>query len=67
VPDSLSAFDDRAIDTATAAKRYAVAGKLLLSRLRTFLAFPEWFYLNEPANTMRAAVPRMPTRSKNSA
>jgi hypothetical protein len=34
------------------AKRYAVAGKILLSRLRTFLAFPEWFYLNEPANTM---------------
>lgn len=39
-------------DTATAAKRYTVAGKLLLSRLRTFLAFPEWFYLNEPANTL---------------
>ena len=38
--------------TATAAKRYNVAGKLLLSRLRTFLAFPSWFYLNEPANTM---------------
>jgi hypothetical protein len=38
--------------TATAAKRYNVAGKLLLSRLRTFLAFPEWFYLNEPVNTM---------------
>ena len=39
-------------DTATAAKRYSVAGKILLSRLRTFLAFPEWFYLNEPVNTM---------------
>src|SRR5579859_3623078 len=39
-------------DTATAAKRYAVAGKLLLSRLRTFLAFPEWFYLNEPVNAL---------------
>jgi len=39
-------------DTATAAKRYAVAGKILLSRLRTFLAFPEWFYLNEPVNTV---------------
>jgi len=39
-------------DTATAAKRYDVAGKLLLSRLRTFLAFPTWFYLNEPVNTM---------------
>jgi len=29
-----------------------VAGKILLSRLRTFLAFPEWFYLAEPVNTM---------------
>ncbi len=34
------------------AKRYGVAGKILLSRLRTFLAFPEWFYLGEPVNTM---------------
>lgn len=34
------------------AKRYGVAGKMLLGRLRTFLAFPEWFYLNLPVNTM---------------
>jgi hypothetical protein len=39
-------------DTEALAKRYAVAGKILVSRLRTFLAFPEWFYLNEPVNTM---------------
>ncbi len=39
-------------DTPALAKRYAVAGKILLSRLRTFLAFPEWFYLTEPVNTM---------------
>ena len=39
-------------DTPALAKRYAVAGKILLSRLRTFLAFPEWFYLAEPVNTM---------------
>ena len=39
-------------DAALLAKRYEVAGKLLLSRLRTFLAFPEWFYLNEPVNTL---------------
>jgi hypothetical protein len=39
-------------DTAMLAKRYGVAGKILLSRLRTFLAFPEWFYLKEPVNTM---------------
>jgi hypothetical protein len=39
-------------DTATQAKRYGAAGKILLSRIRTFLAFPEWFYLNLPVNTM---------------
>jgi hypothetical protein len=33
-------------------KRYGVAGKLLLSRLRTFLAFPRWFYLELPVNTL---------------
>ncbi|MFD2418280.1 hypothetical protein [Amycolatopsis pigmentata] len=36
----------------TMAKRYGVAGKILLSRLRTFLAFPKWFYLDLPVNTM---------------
>lgn len=35
-------------------KRYAVAGKMLLSRIRTWFAFPEWFYLNEPVNTLTA-------------
>ncbi len=39
-------------DEAQQAKRYGVAGKILLSRLRTFLAFPEWFYLREPVNTL---------------
>ena len=34
------------------AKRYGVAGKILISRLKTFLAFPEWFYLKLPANTL---------------
>lgn len=34
------------------AKRYAVAGKILLSRLRTFLAFAERFYLGLPVNTL---------------
>ncbi|GAA4724799.1 hypothetical protein [Phytohabitans rumicis] len=36
----------------TPAKRYAVAGKILISRLKTFLAFPEWFYLKLPVNTL---------------
>jgi hypothetical protein len=39
-------------DETRLAKRFDVAGKILLSRLRTFLAFPEWFYLNEQVNTM---------------
>jgi len=39
-------------DAGALAKRYRVAGKILLSRLRTFLAFPEWFYLKLPVNTM---------------
>jgi hypothetical protein len=43
-------------DEALLAKRYGVAGKILLSRIRTFLAFPEWFYLKEPVNTI--TVPR---------
>ena len=42
-------------DAALLAKRYSVAGKILLSRLRTFLAFPEWYYLKEPVNTMTPA------------
>jgi hypothetical protein len=39
-------------DAGTLARRYGVAGKILLSRLRTFLAFPQWFYLELPVNTM---------------
>jgi hypothetical protein len=41
-----------AADTSALAKRYGVAGKILLTRLQTFLAFPEWFYLKLPVNTM---------------
>jgi hypothetical protein len=40
------------LDEAALAKRYGIAGKMLLSRLKTFLAFPEWFYLNLPVNTL---------------
>jgi len=39
-------------DTSALAKRYGVAGKILLSRLKTFLQFPEWFYLTLPVNTL---------------
>lgn len=35
-------------------KRYAAAGKQLVNRIKTWLAFPQWFYLNQPANTMLA-------------
>jgi hypothetical protein len=39
-------------DSTALAKRYGVAGKILISRLQTFLAFPEWFYLRLPVNTL---------------
>ncbi len=39
-------------DTGALAKRYGVAGKILISRLKTFLRFPEWFYLKLPVNTL---------------
>ncbi|WIX89585.1 hypothetical protein [Amycolatopsis sp. DG1A-15b] len=39
-------------DRSALAKRYGVTGKILLSRLKTFLAFPKWFYDNLPVNTM---------------
>lgn len=35
-------------------KRWATAGKQLVQRVRTWLQFPQWFYLNLPANTMVA-------------
>ncbi|OAK52148.1 hypothetical protein [Rhodococcoides kyotonense] len=34
------------------AKRYSTAGKMLVGRLRTFLQFPQWYYLNLHVNTM---------------
>lgn len=37
--------------------RFASAGRSLISGLKTFLAFPEWFYLKLPVNTM--AEPRL--------
>ena len=39
-------------DTGALAKRYGVAGKILISRLQTFLQFPDWFYLKLPVNTL---------------
>jgi len=35
-------------------KRYAVAGKQLVQRVKTWLQFPQWFYTNIPVNTMVA-------------
>jgi hypothetical protein len=35
-------------------KRYATAGKQLVKRVRTWLQFPQWFYLDIPVNTMVA-------------
>ncbi|HUO40463.1 MAG TPA: hypothetical protein VMU34_22625 [Mycobacterium sp.] len=33
-------------------KRYASAGKQLINRIKTWLQFPQWFYLNIPVNTL---------------
>jgi hypothetical protein len=33
-------------------KRYAVAGKQLVQRVKTWLQFPQWFYDTLPVNTM---------------
>lgn len=33
-------------------KRFARAGKALVTRVKTWLQFPEWFYLKLPVNTM---------------
>jgi hypothetical protein len=38
--------------TALMTRRYEVAAKGLVQQLKTFLAFPEWFYLKLPVNTM---------------
>ncbi|MFV0493667.1 hypothetical protein [Mycobacterium sp.] len=35
-------------------KRYATAGKQLVNRVKTWLQFPQWFYLNIPVNSMVA-------------
>lgn len=35
-------------------KRWAVAGKQLVQRIKTWLQFPQWFYMNIPVNTMVA-------------
>ncbi|MFC7449532.1 hypothetical protein [Rhodococcus daqingensis] len=35
-------------------KRFARAGKALVSRVKTWLQFPEWFYTKLPVNTMTA-------------
>jgi hypothetical protein len=37
-----------------AAKRWAVAAKMLVGRVRTWFAFPEWFTYKEPVNTLTA-------------
>jgi hypothetical protein len=43
-----------ALTRETIEKRYATAGKQLVNRVKTWLAFPQWFYLNIPVNTLVA-------------
>jgi hypothetical protein len=49
--DCLGAAPEPA-DEQKLAKRYNAAAKSLVGQLKTFLQFPEWFYLKLPANTM---------------
>ena len=35
-------------------KRFATTGKQLVQRVKTWLQFPQWFYMNIPVNTMVA-------------
>jgi hypothetical protein len=42
----------RPADEALLGKRFNAAAKALVSQLKTFLQFPEWFYLKLPVNTM---------------
>ncbi|GAA3224360.1 hypothetical protein [Actinocorallia longicatena] len=50
-PDTLGTAPP-AVSAEKMAQRFDVAGKMLVSRIRTFLAFPEWHYLQLPVNTM---------------
>ncbi len=43
-------------DRARVAKRFGVAAKMLVGRINTWFAFPEWFTYKEPVNTL--TVPR---------
>ena len=47
VPSDLQPSVAQAVD-----KRYAIAAKMLVARIKTWFAFPEWFYLKEPVNTL---------------
>ena len=43
-----------ALDVASVEKRYGVAAKMLVGRIKTWFAFPEWFTYKEPVNTLTA-------------
>jgi hypothetical protein len=49
--DGIGSAPDAA-DEAKLGKRYNAAAKTLMQQLKTFLQFPEWFYLRLPVNTM---------------
>ncbi|HSV39688.1 MAG TPA: hypothetical protein VLI04_13105 [Nocardioidaceae bacterium] len=52
--DTIGTSPSEGLSEEALAKRYAVAGKMLIGRIKTWFAFPEWFYLNEPVNTITA-------------
>ncbi len=50
--DTLGVASSKRPTPEAADKRYAVAAKMLIGRIKTWFVFPEWFYLNEPVNTL---------------
>jgi len=52
--DTIGTSPSAPLSDEAVAKRYAVAGKMLVGRIKTWFVFPEWFYLNEPVNTITA-------------
>ena len=44
----------RAVTLESVDRRYGVAAKMLVGRIKTWFAFPEWFTYQEPVNTLTA-------------
>ena len=50
--DTIGTTPEKSLTQDDLAKRYAVAGKMLIARINTWFVFPEWFYLKLPVNDL---------------